>query len=400
MDRRDFIKSSALALTPAILPKLAFAANGQPAAHTLIVVFQRGGADGLTLVPPLFDPHYFDLRPQLALRPPGGTSTDALDLDGDFGIHPAMSSLHSLYHQGRLAIVHAIGGLHGSRSHFDAMALMESGQNDKTGSFEGWINRHLQQQAMSAPFSAIGFGTAVQSALLGVAPALGMANLGSFDLLARDRDQAALKAGLPLMYAEEDFLDQQVRQALTAVEALKQVNPQQYPPQQDASYPASEFGQSLLQLAQLIKADVGLQFACVDTGGWDHHDSQAQIMPALAADLSDSLAAFDQDLGSMMDNVTVLVMTEFGRRAYENASLGTDHGLGSVLWALGGKVAGGQVYADWPGLGPNNLVEGDLAVTTDYRDVLSEVLQKRFGNTNINAVFPDYAGGPDIGLLI
>jgi len=396
--RRGFLNSLGATVTvPTLIPGLglssAAAQTGQ-VGDILVCIFQRGGADGLNIVVPFGDDDYYALRSNLAIPAPGQGAGSALDLDGFFGFHPNMAGLKPLYDAGQLAVVHATGSPHETRSHFDAMDFMERAYLQKSAVFDGWLGRHLDTLAAgnTSPFRAVGMGAATQTALRGEELAIAISGIENFSLAARPEELAAIKTTLTELYDGTDPLALQAQQALAATEMLQQADPLQYQPDNGAVYPGSGFGQTLLQVGQLIKAqELGMEVICVDIGGWDTHNQQNVELANLLQDFSDSLAAFYTDMGSRMAYITVVTMSEFGRRAYENASGGTDHGHGNCMLALGGGVNGGVVYTDWPGLAQSQLYAGgDLEVSTDWRTVLGELVNRRLNNTALDQVFPDY----------
>lgn len=387
---------------PHWFPRMAFAAPAELAAGTdiLVCVFLRGGADGLNIVVPFGDRFYYENRPSLAIREPG-RSGGALGLDGFFGLHPSLAPLKELYDDRILAAVHATGSEAGRHSHFDAMDYMERGTPGERKLLSGWIGRHLAslESSNDSPFRALGFGEIIQASLRGPVPATALASISDFHL--QGFDEALFQSTLASLYSGDTFLDIQAQTTFGAVSRLAEANPGQYEPSHGAAYPESDFGSALRQVAQIIKADLGLEVACIDLGGWDTHEEQGGrdgYMADLLADLATGLHAFYTDLEDRMGRITVVTMTEFGRRPEENASAGTDHGVASVMFALGGGVNGGRVFGTWPGLAPDALDEGDLAVTTDYRTVLGEVLQKRLGNPNLNEVFPGLGNPSFLGV--
>ena len=385
------------------------------AAHdALIVLFLRGGADGLNIIVPHGDDDYYRLRPTLALPKPNNKTEPAgartVDLDGFFGLHPALSPLYPLYKEGKFAAVHAIGSGDQTRSHFEAMATMERGLAQDTGSASGWIARHLAATATEtdSPLRAVAVADTMPDSLRGATNAVALLNLNDFRLNAPSEKNAAnhraaeLSQTLRSLYAENDGSHPKLSSSLSsagsatldALDAVKRLDPANYRPAPGANYPPNEIGNGLRQVACLVKGKVGLEVAFLEMGGWDTHVGQGRdtgILPSRLGEMGKALAAFAADLGPHLGRVTLLVMTEFGRRAYENFSLGTDHGRGSVMLALGGNVHGGKVYGDWPGLAQAKLEgPGDLHVTTDYRDVLSEVLTRRAENPHCEAVFSGY----------
>ena len=397
ISRRIFMKDGALAvmglsMVPGFVYRTALAAQPQLRKKTLVTVFQRGGVDGLNMVIPFGEKHYYDYRPTIAVPAPSSERPAAIDLDGFFGLHPSLRPLHSLYERGELAIIHAAGSPHETRSHFAAQEYMESAAPGAKDVGDGWLNRymHENQHPEATSFRGVALGEVLPKALEGPAPALALGDLtgtgkvkGARSLFESlyDRETNALLSGTS-------------REMFNAIDQLAELNPQGYEPANGAQYPNGEFGQAMRQLAQLIKADLGVEIAFVDIGGWDTHFNQGSVEGKLPQQLqifANTLAAFYTDLGDRMGDVAVLTMSEFGRTARENGSAGTDHGKANVMFLMGGGVKGGAVYADWPGLAPEQLNEDrDLAMTTDFRDVFSEVLVGHLDPANPQAVFPDF----------
>jgi uncharacterized protein (DUF1501 family) len=416
MDRRVFMKSGAMALvtmglSPSFLRRTAFggellrgaALNGAARGKTLICLFQRGAADALNVVVPHGEAAYYRLRPSIAIPRPSGTSAGgAIDLDGFFGLHPALASMKPLWDMGILAPVHAVGSPSSTRSHFDAQDYMESGTPDQKGTRDGWLNRYLALQGTCeagcvhdpkpSPFRAVAMTQQTPRVLEGPAPTIAMNSLDEFSVRAAgpaaDRLEALYRTGAA------DVVHAAGGEMFEAVKILKAANPQKYLPQNGAAYPASQFGGRLRQIAQLIKADVGLEVAFADVGGWDTHVNQGASTGQLAQRLDDlgrSIAALVTDLGDRMTDVTIMTMSEFGRTVRQNGNGGTDHGHASALFVIGGEVKGRKIYGRWPGLEPEQLYEGrDLALTTDFRSVFSEVAAKQLGATRLDVLFPDF----------
>jgi uncharacterized protein (DUF1501 family) len=369
-----------------------------PQGDIFVVVFLRGAADGLNMVVPHAEEEYHRLRPSLRLPRPDDIRTSperrVIDLDGFFGFHPSLRSLLPAWQGGELVCIHACGAPDESRSHFKAMELMERGVDKESGPATGWIGRHLAtlRRDNPSPLRALGWGERIPRSLYGPVPASALRSIADYHLGETDSAQTLVNA-LSALYIGEDTLSKQGQETLRIIDTLERLNPDHYRPR-GTLYPESDFGRGLQQIAMLIKAEVGLEVAAIDLGGWDTHFAQGVqegIMPKLLEELSTGLAAFHADLMNQMDQLILVVMTEFGRRAYENASLGTDHGHGGVMLLLGGSIAGGKVISNWPGLSKEDLVEpGDLAVTIDYRDVLAEVISKRLNNPAIEEIFPDY----------
>jgi uncharacterized protein (DUF1501 family) len=408
LKRRDFIKHSTL-----VLGSLSYVTKVRPADRVaekaappvLLVVFLRGGADGLNIVVPFAEPEYVDLRPDIGIAEPGKPQ-GALDLDGFFGFHPRLTGLHTLFQSGGLAVIHACGSHHPTRSHFDAMDVMESGSGT-VKLHEGWLNRYLQVSSQEGGvFRAVAINPSLPLSLSGEADALALSGLDSLQLSESLSMQTYLKAVEDLYAPRNDLLGRAARSALQAVDLGGRVlDPESYKPAHGADYGSSDFGVSLKAVAQMIKADVGLELAAVDLGGWDTHTNQGGgeggSLSNVLGILDTGLLAFFTDLGNRMNRVAVLVMTEFGRTARQNGSGGTDHGHGSMMLVLGGRILGGRVYGDWPGIRRTQLYEArDLAVTTDYRRVLGEVLENHMDCISLDRVFPDFSRGEEKPLYL
>ncbi len=364
--------------------------------NVIVVIFLRGGADGLNIVVPYQEKNYYDARPTLAIK-----EDKVLKLDDQFGFNPDLAPLRPLYENGQLAVLHAVGSRDTTRSHFEAMNAMERGaandQGDETG---GWIARHLlSSNGSSAPMRAVAFAPTMPESLAGATQAVAIESLADYRLKVPDDQRTKTHNALESLYENHtDVFAEGARNTLAAIKALRDYDPQESKPEGGAVYPQSPLGDALAQVAYLVRKDVGLEVACLDAadrGGWDTHIAQAPLLTGLLDNLGKSLAAFHQDLGKEMERVTVVVQTEFGRRVAENSGYGTDHGRGSVMLALGGGVQGGRVIAKWQGLS-NELLEGpgDLPVTTDYRDVLSELLENRLGSSTVDEVFPGHLRKP------
>ena len=349
---------------------------------TMVVVFLRGAMDGLSVVTPFGDKAYADHRPTLRV-------TDPIDLDGFFGLNPAVRSWKPLWDSKQLAIVHATGSPDTTRSHFDAQDYMESGTPGRKGTRDGWLNRALTEEKAASPIRAVALGANLPRALRGPQAAIAVNSIGSFKV----RDDA--QGDFMSMYAnsKDNVLKNTSRETFEAVKLIDSINKQSYSPATGSlAYPGSRFGQSLLQIARLIKAGAGMEVAFTDITGWDTHINQAPQLNNLLSDLGAGLAAFHEDMGSRMQDIVVVTMSEFGRTARENGNRGTDHGHANCMFVLGGGVKGGQVHGQWPGLAPEQLYENrDLAITTDFRDVLGELTAKHLGHKNLAAVFPGYA---------
>ncbi|HEV7668351.1 MAG TPA: DUF1501 domain-containing protein [Thermoanaerobaculia bacterium] len=403
LSRRKFLGLSAGALAaaavPAWLPKIAFAASGG-SRDVLVSIFLRGGADGLTLVVPHGEDAYYDLRPTLAIPRPGDGPHSAIDLDGFFGLPRAMVALKEAYDDGALLLVHATGLPDPTRSHFSAMYFMEVGRPSPPSSlFTGWLGRHLATTPAAlagAPLRAIGLGYGLPRSLVGGPQTVPVRDLSDVGLAGDEALAPGRRRALDAMYAAatDSLLKASASNTTRTIDLLQRIDFSGYHPAGGAEYPDDEFGNAIKSTAALIKAQVGVEAATIDLGGWDSHEEMGAIdgdLAVLMTSLSRGLAAFHKDLfTSGFDRVVVTVQSEFGRNASENASRGADHGHGGAMIVLGGQVAGGRVLADWPGLAPEQLYEEqDLQITIDYRDVLAEILEKRLGNTDLAAVFPD-----------
>jgi uncharacterized protein (DUF1501 family) len=399
--RRFFLRASGLTLVsfgaaPRVLLRSALAAEASGRKKTLVVVFQRGACDGLNTVVPYGETAYAQLRPSIAIPAPrAGGGVAALDLDGFFGLHPALEPLLPLWRERSLAIVHAVGSPDGTRSHFDAQDFMESGTPGRKSTEDGWMNRHLQTHPdpRATPFRGVALTPTLPRSLSGRAPAVAMASIAAFGL----HGGSAAGATLQQMYATavRDVLHGTGQETFEALRFLRTADPSRYRPAPGANYPGGRFADSLAQIAQLIKADVGVELAFTEIGGWDHHAAEGGAEGQLAnrlRELGHGLAAFHRDLADRAGDVALVTLTEFGRTARENGNRGTDHGHASVSFAMGGSVSGGRVYGRWPTLAPDRLYEGrDLAVTTDFRDLLAELLAGHLGARNLGGVFPGYA---------
>jgi uncharacterized protein (DUF1501 family) len=398
--RRIFLKSSALAMfgvgdAPLWLSRAVLAKDAPGTRKKiLIAIFQRGAVDGLNVVAPHADPAYYALRPSLAIPRPNGSDSSAIDLDGHFGLHPALKALKPLWDTKQLAIVEAAGSPDPSRSHFDAQDYMESGTPGLKATYDGWLNRAIPAEPKPSPLRAIALNADLPRSLRGRNQALAIGSLNDFQV----RDQS-VAATFESMYgaSPDQVLNGTARETFDAIKIVQSIRKVPYTPANGARYPAGRLGRSLEQIARMIKADVGLEVAFTDVGGWDTHVNEIGAQPHLGqlanllGDFGDSLAAFSRDMGDRMAGISVVTMSEFGRTARENGNRGTDHGHANVMLVMGGNVRGGKVYGEWPGLEREQLFEGrDLNVTTDFRTVLSELVAKQMGNRNMTSVFPGF----------
>jgi uncharacterized protein (DUF1501 family) len=408
--RRVFLKNGGLALVslglaPEFLARTA-AAAGTARRRVLIAIFQRGAVDGLNMVVPFAEREYHAARPGIAIGAPGPDPDSAVDLDGFFGLHPRLSPLKPLYDARHLAIVHACGSPDGTRSHFDGQDYMETATPGVKSTTDGWLNRYLHAREHQAvtPFRAVAVAPQLPRALQGLAPALAIGQIDRFGLRAGEATDA-VQSSFEREYAAaaDRVLNATGREAFEAIRMMRAADPARRPPENGAEYPGSPFGQSLKEIAQLVKADVGLEIAFAESGNWDHHVNEGGATGQLGARLDDlgrGLAALVRDLGDRMQDVVILTMSEFGRAVVENGNRGTDHGHGNAMLILGGGVRGGSVYGRWPGLAPEQRHEGrDLAVTTDFRAVFTEVVQDHLGLRDPARVFPGFTAPKRFGLF-
>ena len=402
--RRVFLRNSALAVVgttavPGFLTRAAFGATENGArTKRLVVIFQRGAADGLNIVVPYGESQYYAMRPSINIP-----RKSVIDLNGFFGLHPSLTAFQPLWQAGHLAIVHAAGSPDITRSHFDAQDFMETGTPGVKVTEDGWLNRSLRSlpATQSSPFRAIAFGPSVPRILSGAEPAVAMNNINDFSVGGRNPKASPAANAFQAMYdhSSDSVLHGTGAETFDAVKMLKAADPGKYTPAAGANYPTrGRFGEGLRQLAQLIKANLGVQVAFADISGWDHHVNEGSTEGQLAnvlSDFSQSLAAFWTDLGDLGEDTVIVTMSEFGRTARENGNRGTDHGHANVMFVLGGPVKGGKVYGRWPGLDQSQLYEGrDLALTTDFRQVIGEAVARHMGNKNLANVFPGFDNQP------
>ena len=398
--RRVFVRNSALAVVgtsvvPSFLTRAAFGAGETMGRNRrLVVIFQRGAADGLNIVVPHGERQYYAMRPSINIP-----KDSLIDLDGFFGLHPSLSPFLPLWQDRHLAIVHAAGSPDPTRSHFDAQDFMETGTPGVKITEDGWLNRSLANLPIAgsaSPFRAISLGPSLPRILSGLEPAVAMNNINDFSVGGRNQKPSLAATAFEAMYdhSSDAVLHGTGQETFDAVKMLRSADPGKYTPRPGADYPKNRFGDSLRQLAQLIKANLGVQVAFADIGGWDHHVNEGAAEGQLAnvlRDFSQSLAAFWVDLGDLGEDTVVVTMSEFRRTARENGNRGTDHGHANVMFVLGGPVKGGKVYGRWPGLDQSQLYEGrDLALTTDFRQVIGEGIARHMGNQKLASVFPGF----------
>ena len=400
--RRALMKGGAMAVIgtsaiPSFLTRtvLAQATTAQARGKKLVVIFQRGAADGLNIVVPHRESVYYQMRPTIAIQ-----QNQVINLDGFFGLHPAMQPLKPLWDQKHLAIVHACGSPDPSRSHFDAQDYMESGTPGVKVTTDGWLNRALQAEdaahagRKNTAFRAVALGSQVPRTLEGKIPAVAINNVHDFSVGGQNPAAAPIATSFEAMYADSvnTVLHGTGSETFEAVKMLKAADPAKYTPAPGANYPNGPFGNSLRQVAQLLKANLGVEAAFADIGGWDTHQNQGNVNGQLAnrlKEFSEGIAAFWTDMGDQANDIVLVSMSEFGRMVHQNGTGGTDHGHANVMFILGDDVQGGHVYGKWPGMRQDQLYEGrDLAVTTDFRQVLGEAAYKTIGARDLNLVFP------------
>src|SRR5262252_714087 len=406
LSRRAFLRAGGVAmvsygLDPLFLARAVFAgktASSTSKGRVLVCLFQRGAVDGLSMIVPHGDPIYYRERPTIAIP-----ASEVIDLDGVFGLHPALAPLEPLWKAGMLAPIHGVGSPDSTRSHFDAQDYMESGTPGVKVTRDGWLNRYCQHQREhdETPFRAVSFGPELPRILAGSAPSLAIGDLRTFGVRApNDAARDQLTRAFEALYetAPTGLLASSAQEGFEAANMLRKIEPDRYQPEHGAAYPSGRFGQSLLQIAQLIKAGVGLEIAFADVSGWDTHVNQGAEQGQLATRLGEfaqALAAFAQDLGDRMNDVVLVTCSEFGRTIAQNGSAGTDHGRATAMMVMGGPVRGGRVLGRWPGLAPEARFEGrDLAVTTDFRDLFAEILGRHLGSGALESVFPGHAIDP------
>ncbi|GIW02637.1 DUF1501 domain-containing protein [Roseiflexus sp.] len=413
LSRRNFVvgcSAAIAALTGGAVRSLAFAQPGDTTHRDiLVVVFLRGGCDGLSLVAPVNDPFYRGARGDLRVEESGqnaGLRFGNPIPGADFRLHPRATPLLSLYINRSLAIVHACGLRNGTRSHFEAMDYMEGGIPESGVPANGWLARYLNGINASGYLPAVSAGARVPFSMTGFNDAAALTDPGAFNLSWNSwRYRSQLDQALDSFYSGDSPVQRAGRTTLTTIVRINERLPRDsqgrvipYTPENGAVYPGgrgASLGSALRTVAGLIKMDVGLIAATVDYGGWDTHEGQSWIFPELVAGLSEALYAFYNDLWRYHHRLTIVVMSEFGRRLKANRSSGTDHGHGNVMLALGEGIRGGKMYGVWPGLATEQLDNGvDLAITTDYRAVLSEILVKRGGHQAVDQVFPGFSGSP------
>jgi uncharacterized protein (DUF1501 family) len=412
LTRRYFLRDSAIVLAgagtaPAWLARAASVESRKN--RILVAIFLRGAADGLNIVAPFGDKRYRELRPTLAIAAPTGPNNGenalpngAIDLDGTFALNSALQPFKALWDKQQLAIVEATGSPDPSRSHFDAQDYMESGTPGKT-SENGWLNRALPSETEVSPLRAVALGNQVPRTLRGPHEVIALGNTGQFHI--SDEERAAILRNMYSLTPDEP-LRRTSKDAFAAAKMIQSISPPPLnlnpggPPNVARYAQGGDLGRNLQQLAGLIKSGAGVEAAFAEIGGWDHHGNENPQLSNLLRQFSNAIAAFCQDMGDRMEDIVLVTMSEFGRTVEENGNGGTDHGHGSLMLVIGGPVQGGKVYGKWPGLEKEQLYEGrDLAVTTDFRAVLSELVRGHLGQNDLATVFPGFQPGTPLGLL-
>jgi uncharacterized protein (DUF1501 family) len=396
ISRRSLLKRAAAVgagvglASEGLATRLAFA-EGSYNGDVVVVLSLRGGIDGLNAIVPTSEPRYHAERPNIGIP-----ESRLLQLDSTFGMHPALEPLHKYWNNGTFGVIHAVGMESPTRSHFAAMGEMERAAPG-TALRTGWLDRTLGLRTASGAYRGVMVGAnRPPASFSGGTPELSMFSVDSFTLAQVDNARERTKWRSALMGMNDGappLLAAPAKLAVQAVNTAADLQRDGYRPRQgSAPYPKTEVGNAMRDVARLIKADVGLQIACVDFGEWDMHAGMGTVgsgwLRSHLSQLAKTLDAFASDLGSAMGRVTVITLSEFGRRLKENGSGGTDHGHGQAVLMLGAGVRGGQVHGQWPGLAEADLVDGDLAGTTDYRNVLAELLEKRCGAGSISTIFP------------
>jgi uncharacterized protein (DUF1501 family) len=387
--RRGFLRQLVFAQAPAV---------DNPGGRTLVCIFLRGGADTLNMVVPFADDDYYRNRSTLSIAAPGKGTDSAIPIDDFYAFHPKMSALASIFKEGRLGIVQAVGCDNPTGSHFEAQDQIEHGESYGNNLGGGWLGRHLRSRSggVDSPLSGIAIGSTLPESLRGAPSATALRSLDEVQLPVSSGNPSAVSRALSKLYAAEvGIIGEQGKETLDLLHRVEQLRGKTYTPAAGAEYPKDDLGAGLREVARIVKASLGLEVACIDLGGWDTHFFQGTASGSQATQidsLSRAMAAFDADLKGYRDRVTTIVMTEFGRRLYENTSAGTDHGRGFALMAMGEKIHGGKVHGAYPGLKeePSLPGPGGMEVKIDYRAVLSEILVHAIGNRKMDEVFPGF----------
>lgn len=386
------VTAGAVAVSP-LASRIAFAADANYTGDVLVVLSMHGGWDTLSVIPPVGDPNYATLRPSIGIP-----ASLALPAGGIFGLHPALAPLKPYYASGQLGVVHAAGQPNGVRSHFQDEVTLEQAAPG-SGVRTGWLDRVLEVRGLGTAFQSVELGSSMlPGQLTGPAPSMALSSVSDFSLNVYDGYQPAYSASLRSMYAGVDLpVASQAALTLDALGTTAAMIKTGYTPTKGVTYPTTALGKALQDLAWMIKSNVGLQVACLDYGNWDMHTGLGKPgdttgwMHRQLADVAACLVAFASDLGAAFNKVNVVTLSEFGRRTAENGGGGVDHGLGQAVLAFGGGINGGSVMGSWPTLASGSLSDGDLAVTTDYRSILAEILAKRCGLTSASTVFPGFS---------
>lgn len=416
MKRRQFVKGLLTATASASVfsdnpLSLSFRKAAAAEGKSVVVIFQRGGCDGLNVVVPYSEPNYYNMRPTIAIpAPDSGMPNAALDLNGQFGLDNTMTGLHQIWQQGNLAVMPTTHYNNASRSHFDSQHYIETARpgvrNGQHANDDGWLNRHMQSQVLPSSFRAVSMGRGeMAQSLVGTADAKTIGNLSDFSIGIDDNEETMLLQRINQVYQQpagnlsnHQLLHRFGSNLVSDLNIISAIRDQEYLPDNGVTYPNNGLGRDLRQVAQLLKAGVGLEIATVSIGGWDTHADQAMRLPPNLGRFSAAITAFYQDMGSLMSDVVILTATEFGRTSYENGSNGTDHGHASCWFAMGGGINGG-IYGDWPGLEDDQLNRGRyLEHTIDCHDIYGDILINHMQNNNLGSVLPGHSYAP-VGLF-
>ena len=416
MKRRHFLRglltatasASLLSENPMSLSfRKAMAAEGK----SIVVVFQRGGCDGLNTVVPYSEENYYRIRPTIAIpNPTSGAANAALDLDGRFGLDSNMTALHQIWQQGNLAVMPTTHYGNASRSHFDSQHYIETAKplerRGQQPGDDGWLNRHMQTQLLPSSFRALSMGRGeIAHSLIGQADVKTLASLSDFSIGIDETEETMLLQRIDQVYQQtpqamnnHQLLHRFGSNLVNDLNIIGEIQQQEYVPDNGVTYPNNGLARDLRQVAQLLKANIGLEIATVNIGGWDTHADQSRRLPPNLGRFSDAIGAFYQDMGDMMNDVVILTATEFGRTSYENGSQGTDHGHASSWFAMGGGINGG-IYGDWPGVEDDQLYRGRfLQHTLDCHDIYGDILVNHMLNNNLSSVLPGHNYQP-VGLF-
>ncbi len=398
LSRRSFLSELGKNTLDFIIPPASAGINTN---HKIIYISLRGGMDGLNTIVPYGDSNYYHNRPTVAIKKPGQGDNSAIDLDGFFAMNPNMRTLKPLYDSGKMAVIHATGAPFVTRSHFEAQKSMEAAYGTNSGYTDGWLSRYLgaTNTSNASPFRAISVQSAITQSLSGSRSATALSTINGFDL--QTRNNLDFLSVLNSLYTgQSGQLGEQATDTIDALSLLDFYNPADFKTENGIEYPETPFGKKLSQTAKYIKSGLGTEIYSLEFGSWDHHDNLTKKLSPKLNELSAGIDALYTDLGEFMNDTTIVVLSEFGRRVAENASKGTDHGRGGCMFVLGNGINGGQVYGDWPGLEEHQLNHGDLEITTDYRTILAELIRKKMPGGSLESIFPDFNYSAELGIFL